>query len=55
MQNCYKASYPPGDAREDSRIIDDLSRMFEKTKTFKGEKNLQNIIKNEIKLKSKNK
>jgi len=54
IQNAYKASYPPGNAREDWSIIDDLCKMLKKTKTYKDGLELQDIIKKNIKLKRDN-
>jgi len=52
IQNAYKASYPPGDAREDWIIINDLCKMLKKSDVYKDGKHLQEIIKKDIRLKS---
>ena len=35
IQKAYKASYPPGEAKEDWQIINELIRTFEKKKNLK--------------------
>tara|TARA_B100000686_G_C16775428_1_gene968092 strand:- start:765 stop:2801 length:2037 start_codon:yes stop_codon:yes gene_type:complete len=55
IQNAYKASYPPGNAREDWVIINDLSKMIKKTQGYKDGHELQENIKEFVKLKSNNK
>ena len=53
VQNAYKASYPPGDAREDWNIIKDLSLMLNKTHVYKKvSHDIEEIIKKQIKLKN---
>jgi len=54
IQNAYKASYPPGDAREDWKIIKDLSEMLKKSEDYKDIHELQKIIKKNIKQKNNN-
>ena len=54
IQNAYKASYPPGDAQEDWKIIQDLSKMLKKREDYKDIHQLQKIIKSKIILKNNN-
>jgi len=54
LQTAYKASYPPGNAREDWIIINDLSKMLRKTQRYKNADYLQEIIKKKIESKIKN-
>jgi len=55
LQTAYKASYPPGEAREDWLIIKDLANMMKKTFDFNDEKILKESIKKEINLRISNK
>ena len=48
LQNAYKASYPPGNAREDWVIFKDLANMMKKPLGFTNEKNLRELIKKQI-------
>jgi len=50
IQNAYKASYPPGNAREDWSIIEDLCKMLKKVQAYKDGLELQDVIKKNIKL-----
>jgi len=54
VQNAYKASYPPGDAREDWKIIEDLSKKLRRSENYKDFSELQRIIKKKIKEKNNN-
>ena len=54
IQKAYKASYPPGDAHEDWKIIKELSRMLKKSQDHNDIHDLQKIIKKNIILKSSN-
>ena len=54
IQNAYKASYPPGDAREDNKIINNLSKIIKKPQNYFDSQQIQEIIKKNIKLKNKN-
>jgi len=54
IQNAYKASYPPGNAREDWKIIKDLSNMLKKTEDYKDVHELQRKIKKNIVIKNNN-
>ena len=51
LQSAYKASYPPGEAREDWIIFKDLSNMMKKPFGYKSENSLREIIKEKIKCK----
>ena len=55
LQHSYKASYPPGEAREDWLIIKDLANFIKKPLEYKKVNELREIIKRKIKLKSDNK
>ena len=63
LQHAYKASYPPGEAREDWSVFRDLSTMMEKTLNYKNIEDLRKLInlyvekkknKNDIKIKKIN-
>ncbi len=54
LQNSYKASYPPGEAREDWIIIKDLANMMKKPLEYKNAKNLREIIGKNINFKINN-
>ena len=51
LQNAYKASYPPGEAREDWVIINDLSNMIKKPLGYKNIQELRELIKKYIQIK----
>jgi len=51
LQNAYKASYPPGNAREDWIIINDILRMLKKNHTRENIEDIRSAIYKEIKLK----
>ncbi len=53
IQNAYKASYPPGEAREDWIIIKDLADMIKKPLPFNNIRQLRELIMKEIDLKKK--
>jgi len=53
IQNAFKASYPPGDAREDWTIFRDLSNMMKEPLEFNNIKELRECINNQIQSKSK--
>jgi len=55
LQTAYKASYPPGDAREDWVIFKDLANIMKKPLGYNNIKSLQESIKKNIKLKINNK
>jgi len=48
LQNAYKASYPPGEAREDWLIFKDLANMMKKPIDFNNSKTLRESIKKYI-------
>ena len=51
IQKAYKASYPPGDAKEDWQIINELSELLKRKKLYKNKSELVNSMMNYIKLK----
>ena len=51
LQNAYKASYPPGDAREDWIIFRDLASMMKKPLGYNNTKHLRELISKHIELK----
>ena len=53
IQNAFKASYPPGEAREDWTIFKDLSNMMKKPIGFNNIKELRESINDQIKSKIK--
>ena len=54
LQTAYKASYPPGEAREDWTILRDLTEMMKKNNAFKNAEFLQETIKKKIESKINN-
>ena len=54
IQNAYRASYPPGEARKDWLIFKDLSNVMKKTFPYNDIDSLRNSIKKTIEFKSKN-
>jgi len=54
LQTAYKASYPPGDAREDWVIFKDLANIMKKPLGYNNIKSLQESIKKNIQLKINN-
>ncbi len=54
LQSAYKASYPPGDAREDWIIFKDLANMMKKPLGFNNIKHLRESINKQIQSKIKN-
>ncbi len=54
LQSAYKASYPPGNAREDWTIFKDLSKMMKKPIGFNNSRDLRELIKNSIEVKKNN-
>ncbi len=50
LQNAYKASYPPGDAREDWIILKDIANMIKKPLGYNNVNKLRELIKKEIEL-----
>ena len=51
VQKAYKASYPPGDAKEDWEIINDLAEIINKRKLFKDKDELESSMFNYLKIK----
>jgi len=54
LQNAYKASYPPGDAREDWIIFKDLANMIKKPLGYNNVNQLRESINKQIQLKINN-
>ena len=52
LQNAFKATYPPGDAREDWTIFKDLAIMMKRPLKFNDAKQLNDIIKKFLKSKT---
>ena len=51
IQKAYKASYPPGDAKEDWEIINNLSELLKRKKIFNNKDELVNSMFNYLNLK----
>ena len=51
MQKAYKASYPPGDAKEDWLIINEIAEIMNNRKLFNDKDELESSMINYIKLK----
>ena len=51
LQKAYKASYPPGDAKEDWQIINDLAEFINNRKLFNDKDELESSMFNYINLK----
>ena len=51
IQKAYKASYPPGDAKEDWQIINDLAEFMNNRKLFNDKEELESSMLNYLKLK----
>jgi len=54
LQNAYKASYPPGSAREDWVIFKNIANMMKKPLDYKNDKQLKESINNKIQQKINN-
>ena len=54
IQKAYKASYPPGEAKEDWQIINELSSLIKKNNLYSNKDELINSMLNYINLNSKN-
>ena len=54
-QKAYKASYPPGDAKEDWQVINDLAEMMNNRKLFNDKDELESSMFNYLKLKKEKK
>ena len=52
LQRAYKASYPPGDAREDWIVFKDIANMIKRPLGFNNAKQLKDNINNHIKKKN---
>ena len=48
LQNALKASYPPGEAKEDWLIFKDIANIMKKPLPFKNSKQLNELIKKNI-------
>ena len=55
IQKAYKASYPPGDAKEDWQIINDLAEIMNKRKLFNDKDELESSMFNYLRIKQKQK
>ena len=55
IQKAYKASYPPGDAKEDWQIINDLAEVMNNRKLFNDKEELESSMFNFLKLKKEQK
>ena len=55
IQKAYKASYPPGDAKEDWQVINDLAEMMNNRKLFNDKDELESSMFNYLKLKKEKK
>ena len=53
IQKAYKASFPPGDAKEDWEIINELSELLKRKKLFKNKDELTDSMFNFLKIKNK--
>ena len=53
IQKAYKASYPPGDAKEDWKIINELSELLKRKKIYKNKEELIDRMMNYLKLDQK--
>ena len=51
IQKAYKASYPPGDAKEDWQIINELAEVMNNRKLFNDKEELESSMLNYLKLK----
>jgi len=54
MQKAYKASYPPGESKEDWLIFNELSSLLKRKKIFKDKEELLDSMMNFLKLNKKN-
>ena len=54
IQKAYKASYPPGEAKEDWQIINELSAILKRKKLYSSNDELINSMLNFLKLNKKN-
>ena len=54
IQKAYKASYPPGEAKEDWEIINNLSELLKRKKIFSNKDELVDSMFNYLNLKTEN-
>ena len=50
LQKAYKASYPPGDAKEDWQIINELAEIMNNRKLFNDKDELESSMFNYLKV-----
>ena len=55
IQKAYQASYPPGEAKEDSIIINELANLLKRKKLYKNKNQLLDDMFNYLKISNKNK
>ena len=55
IQKAYKASYPPGDSKEDWQVINDLAEVMNNRKLFNDKEELESSMFNYLKLKKEQK
>ncbi len=55
IQKAYKASYPPGDAKEDWQVINDLAEVMNNRKLFNDKEELESSMLNYLKIKQEQK
>ena len=55
IQKAFKASYPPGEATEDWKIVNDLSALLKRKKLYNSKEELIDSMMNYIKLNKKDK
>ena len=55
IQKAYKASYPPGQAKEDWQIINELAEVMNNRKLFNDKEELESSMFNYLKLQHENK
>ena len=55
IQKAYKSSYPPGKAKEDWKIVNDLSTLIKRKKIYQSKEELIDSMMNYMKLNKKNK
>ncbi len=55
IQKAYKASYPPGDAKEDWQVINDLAEEINNRKLFNDKQELESSLFNYLKIKKNQK
>ena len=55
IQKAYKASYPPGNAKEDWKVINDLAEIMNNRKLFNDKEELESSMFNYLKIKQEQK